>query len=58
MAWQIERRCGMGLLLKWAIFAIYTVVIGYLAFIFGCVYEAKKAKERENAEINISKRNL
>lgn len=38
----------MGLAFKWLIFLIYTVLVGYFAFIFGCVYEEKKAKKKEN----------
>ena len=38
----------MGLALKWLIFLIYTALVGYFAFIFGCVYEGKKAKEKNH----------
>ena len=48
----------MGLLLKWIILLIWTGIFAYIAFIFGCAYEEKKAKEREHAEVNISERNL
>lgn len=41
----------MGLLLKWAIFAVYTALVEYLAFIFGRVYEDRE-KLRNGADTN------
>lgn len=48
----------MGLLFKWAVFAVYTVLIGYLAFVFGCVYEDREKKKRGKTNAETSKRNL